>query len=78
MLALIIFDLVSNLVKRTILKILLEQFEAFDIVSNLVKRTILKIPLGKETLLHKVSNLVKRTILKIRSIFSSFLYTSVT
>ena len=56
---------VSNLVKRTILKINVKVHLEVPDVSNLVKRTILKIgvkmPLGIVT----VSNLVKRTILKI-------------
>ena len=59
---------VSNLVKRTILKINVKVHLEVPDVSNLVKRTILKIgvkmPLGIVT----VSNLVKRTILKITTL----------
>ena len=57
--------IVSNLVKRTILKISLKQFLQKQAVSNLVKRTILKIDDEQENFKLHVSNLVKRTILKI-------------
>ena len=56
---------VSNLVKRTILKILTVSLRSSLGVSNLVKRTILKISKTHVKQIDWVSNLVKRTILKI-------------
>ena len=58
---------VSNLVKRTILKIDMRVIEMMPSVSNLVKRTILKILKEINGVVYIVSNLVKRTILKIFS-----------
>ena len=69
---------VSNLVKRTILKIMYYELLPYETVSNLVKRTILKIGIGKTYGFKKVSNLVKRTILKIITLLFFLIQLSVT
>ena len=69
---------VSNLVKRTILKINVKVHLEVPDVSNLVKRTILKILNLADASTPLVSNLVKRTILKISCLVTSFPSMSVT